>query len=78
MHVIMGGCKDEESQRQAVSDVGELTSLRPAAVEGVLRGSTVRREAVARARVLLASSAWCRSEEVADELVECYVGRRLP
>lgn len=38
----------------------------------------VRPEAVARGRALLGTAAWCRAEEVADQLVDCYLSRRIP
>ena len=44
----------------------------------VLAAPGVRADVVARARLLLRSSSWCRAEEVAAELVDCYVARRLP
>lgn len=47
-------------------------------VEDVLAAPHVRAEVVARARAMLQGSRWCRSEEVASELVDCYVARRLP
>lgn len=47
-------------------------------VEDVLAAPDVRAHEVARARVLLESPTWCRAEEVAAELVDCYLGRRVP
>ena len=47
-------------------------------VERLVATPRVRDEAVARARALLASGTWCRAEEVAAEMVDCYVARRLP
>ncbi len=47
-------------------------------VERLVATPRVRDEAVARARALLASGTWCRAEEVAAEMVDCYVTRRLP
>lgn len=47
-------------------------------LDNLLSSSMVRPEVVARARQLLASSSWCRAEEVAAQLVDCMVGRRLP
>ena len=47
-------------------------------LDHVLAAPTVRDEAVARARTLLQSASWCRADEVAAELVDCYVARRLP
>ncbi|HEX2039365.1 MAG TPA: hypothetical protein VHF47_06490 [Acidimicrobiales bacterium] len=47
-------------------------------VDDVLAVPQVRPEVVARARALLHTTRWCRPEEIASELVECYVGRRLP
>ncbi len=52
--------------------------LSVAVVERLVATPRVRDEAVARARALLASGTWCRAEEVAAELVDCYVTRRLP
>lgn len=48
------------------------------AVALVLAGPAVRHEAVRRGRTLLASSQWCRADEVAAELVRCYAGRLVP
>ena len=48
------------------------------AVALVLAGPAVRHEAVRRGRTLLASSQWCRADEVAAELVRCYTGRLVP
>jgi hypothetical protein len=39
---------------------------------------SVRHEAVGRARLLLASPAWCRADEVADRLIDCLVAGRVP
>jgi hypothetical protein len=39
---------------------------------------SVRPEAVGRARLLLASTGWCRADEVADRLIDCMVGLRVP
>lgn len=47
-------------------------------VRGVLAVAGVRADEVARARALLLTTSWCRAEEVASELVDCYVGRRMP
>jgi hypothetical protein len=47
-------------------------------VDDVLSLPHVRPEVVARARALLDGARWCRSEEVASELVDCFVGRRVP
>ncbi|MDQ3756830.1 MAG: hypothetical protein M3394_03160 [Actinomycetota bacterium] len=47
-------------------------------VDDVLAVPYVRADVVERARALLHTARWCRSEEVASELVDCYVGRRLP
>ena len=47
-------------------------------VDGFLAVPHVRAEVVARARALLHTGRWCHSEEIASELVDCYVGRRLP
>jgi hypothetical protein len=44
----------------------------------VLASPSVRPDVVARARLLLRSPSWCRAEEVAAELVDCYVSRRFP
>lgn len=38
----------------------------------------IRPAAVAKARRLLDSSGWCRANEVAAELVDCLITRRLP
>lgn len=45
---------------------------------GVAAAPWVRPEAVARARQLLGTPRWCRADEVAAELVDCLVTRRLP
>lgn len=48
------------------------------AVAVVMAFPPVRREAVSRGRALLASTGWCRADEVAAELVRCYAGRLVP
>lgn len=53
-------------------------SAREHGLDSLFSSSVVRPDAVARARRLLESPSWCRAEEVADRLVECYVGNRLP
>ena len=70
-HVVEG--QEPESTMQAT----EMTTP-DAGYETLLRAPVVRPDAVARARRLLASPSWCRAEEVADRLVTCFVGRRLP
>ena len=47
-------------------------------LEGVLAVPGVRPDEVARARVLLHTAQWCRAEEVASELVDCFIAQRLP
>jgi hypothetical protein len=47
-------------------------------LDGLLAAPVVRPEAVARARQLLASSSWCRAEEVAARLLDCMIGNHLP
>lgn len=48
-------------------------------VKGVVHAlPSVRPEAVGRARLLLATAEWCRADEVADRLVDCYLTRRVP
>jgi hypothetical protein len=47
-------------------------------VASVLALSSIRPEAVVRGRRLLGSNTWCRANEVAAELVDCLVHRRLP
>ena len=47
-------------------------------IEGVFAVPGVRAEAVARARALLGTTRWCRAEEVASELVDCFVANRVP
>ena len=47
-------------------------------LDRVLSTPSVRAAAVARGRALLASPAWCRADEVAAALLDCYVTRRLP
>lgn len=66
-----GGGQDRSSK-------GGHVPLSPFVVDGILAAPAVRADAVARARRLLASPSWCRAEEVAEELVACYVGQRLP
>lgn len=46
-------------------------------LENVLAVPGVRPDVVARARALL-DDAPCRAEEIAAELVDCYVAQRLP
>lgn len=48
------------------------------AIAVVMASPAVRDEAVSRGRTLLASSQWCRADEVAAELVRCYAGRLVP
>ena len=47
-------------------------------IEDMLAVPRVRADVVARARALLHTTQWCRSDEVASELVDCYVDHRLP
>ena len=47
-------------------------------VDRLLATPLVRPGVVARAKANVASGTWCRAEEVAAELVDCYVKRRLP
>jgi hypothetical protein len=54
------------------------TSAAEARFDTLLNSPVVRPEAVARARQLLASAAWCHAEEVAAQLVDCLVDHRLP
>jgi hypothetical protein len=53
-------------------------ALRPMLLTVVRALPPVRHEAVGRARLLLASPAWCRADEVADRLVDCLIGLRVP
>lgn len=46
-------------------------------LENVLAVPGVRAEVVARARALLGDTP-CRAQEIAAELVDCYVAQRLP
>lgn len=48
------------------------------AISVVMASPAVRDEAVSRGRTLLASSQWCRADEVAEELIRCYAGRLVP
>lgn len=48
------------------------------AIAVVMASPAIRDEAVSRGRTLLASSHWCRADEVAAELVRCYAGRLVP
>lgn len=64
-------------------DPGGVTDTGPAevvqqAIAVVLASPAVRDEAVSRGRTLLASSQWCRADEVAAELLRCYAGRLVP
>jgi hypothetical protein len=54
------------------------TRLSDDVLEGVLAVPTIRADVVARARALLHTTRWCRAEEVASELVDCFVEHRLP
>lgn len=47
-------------------------------VATVLALPRVRPEAVVRGRRVLGSNMWCRANEVAAELVDCLVHRRIP
>lgn len=47
-------------------------------IDDVLAGPGVRPDVVARARALLHTTRWCRADEIAAELVDCYVDHRLP
>ena len=47
-------------------------------ITDLLAVPSVRADEVARARALLHTARWCRAEEIASELVDCYVGHRLP
>lgn len=53
-------------------------SLSEDVIEDLLAVPPVRPDVVARARALLHTARWCRAEEVASELVDCYVGQRVP
>lgn len=67
-----GQQESENEMSHAVASVDEPR------LESLLDAPVVRPAAVARARRLLESPSWCRAEEVADRLVECLVGNRLP
>lgn len=58
--------------------VSGQNSLMERTLELVLACPPVREEAVCRGRTLLASSQWCRADEVAAELIRCYAGRLVP
>ena len=47
-------------------------------LEDLLTVPDVRPDVVARARRLLDSQRWCRAEEVAAELVDCFIAQRVP
>lgn len=64
---------------EATRHMHELKDRLPEDVlNGVLAVPPVRAEAVARARALLGTARWCRAEEVAAELVDCFVANRVP
>lgn len=67
-----GQQNSENDMSQAVANVHEPR------LDSLFGSAVVRPDAVARARRLLESAGWCRAEEVADRLVECFVGNRLP
>lgn len=69
----------QQGQQESESHMREATvSAREPGLDSLLSSAVVRPDAVARARRLLESPSWCRAEEVADRLVEAYVGNRLP
>ena len=57
---------------------GAGTPLPDHVLASVLSAPDVRADVVARARWLLQAPSWCRAEEVAAALVDCYVARRFP
>ena len=57
---------------------GGTSQLDERVVARVLALPGVRPEAVVRGRLVLGSNTWCRANEVAAELVDCLVHRRLP
>lgn len=54
------------------------TRLPDDVIEDVLAVPGIRADVVARARALLHTTRWCRAEEVASELVDCFVEQRVP
>lgn len=75
----MSGGRQVQNRAEATRHMQELkTRLSADVLEGLLAVPGVRADEVARARVLLHSPQWCRAEEVASELVDCFVAQRLP
>ncbi len=69
----------QQGQQESEKLMTQATvSAREPGLDSLLSASVVRPDAVARARRLLESPSWCRAEEVAERLVECYVGHQLP
>ena len=54
------------------------TRLPQDVIEDVFAVPGIRPDVVARARALLHTTHWCRADEVASELVDCFVAQRLP
>jgi hypothetical protein len=75
----MSGGRQVQDRAEATRQMHELkTRLSADVLEGLLAVPGIRPDEVERARVLLDSPQWCRAEEVAAELVDCFVAQRLP
>ncbi len=66
----------QESEKPPMSHA--TVSAAEPRLASLLSSPVVRPDAVARARRLLQTPSWCRAQEVADELVDCFVDRRFP
>ena len=67
---------DEKSDHRTMQTL--LKSVPQQLLDGVFAAPSVRQDAVERGRRVLAGDGWCRAREVASELVDCMVARRLP
>jgi hypothetical protein len=74
---MQNGTPQDPQELEAPMQHAHVSASEPR-LDSLLSSSVVRPEAVARARQLLASSSWCHAEEVASQLVDCMVDRRLP
>jgi hypothetical protein len=54
------------------------TRLSQDVYDDMLAPPRIRADVVERARALLDTPRWCRAEEVASRLVDCYVEQRVP
>ncbi|HEX2063385.1 MAG TPA: hypothetical protein VHE80_03075, partial [Acidimicrobiales bacterium] len=75
---VLGAGEGEGQRADARGSALTQERLPPEVVHRLVAMPPVRAEAVERAKALLASATWCRAEEVAAELVDCYFTRRLP